>query len=283
MRKSLLWVWGGLLLSGQVVALEGGYLTPPAPLLKVMRAPPPPGAALDPTGRTLLLIDNDPYPGIERVAEPYLKLGGVRIEPRTRARHDVSSGYGIRTCVAGYRLVDVETRKERKIALPANGCVGGPAWSPDGKRFAFDTTVDDLDPHTGAGHGKTIDPGPGTDQWRAVGLEPVAVPKVNASLVFHLQGHPEVGRQGTHPAYHPVFRGPGQIGVIEIENVVVLDAPTCSPPRTLVPHRLKQATSGEITLRQRQTGQALQQSRVDRVGHGRSHEGWRRRSSGRVP
>jgi dipeptidyl aminopeptidase/acylaminoacyl peptidase len=143
MRKSLLWVWGGLLLSGQVVALEGGYLTPPAPLLKVMRAPPPPGAALDPTGRTLLLIDSDPYPGIERVAEPYLKLGGVRIEPRTHARHDVSSGYGIRTCVAGYRLVDVETRKERKVTLPAKGCVGGAAWSPDGKRFAFDTTVDD--------------------------------------------------------------------------------------------------------------------------------------------
>lgn len=143
MRASLLWVWAGLLLGGQVLAQDGGYLTPPEPLLTVMRTPPPPGTMLDPTGRTLLLVDTDPYPGIERVAEPYLKLGGVRIEPRTHARHDVASGYGIRTCVAGYRLVDIGTRQERKLALPAKGCVGAPSWSPDGKRLVFDNTVDD--------------------------------------------------------------------------------------------------------------------------------------------
>jgi dipeptidyl aminopeptidase/acylaminoacyl peptidase len=143
MRMSWVWVCASLLLSAQVVAQESGYRTPPEPLLRVMRAPPPPGMQLDPTGRTLMLIDVEPYPGIERVAEPYLKLAGVRIEPRTHARHDVASGYGIRTCVSGYRLVDIETRRERKVALPAKGCVGGPAWSPDGRRFAFDTTVDD--------------------------------------------------------------------------------------------------------------------------------------------
>lgn len=143
MRKRSLWLSGCLLLGAAAPAQDGGYLTPPEPLLKVMRAPPPPSAVLDPTGRMLLQVVVDPYPGIERVAEPYIKLGGLRIEPRTHARHDRSNGYGIRTCVAGIHLVEVETGKTRKVELPAGGCAGAPAWSPDGKRFVFSNTVAD--------------------------------------------------------------------------------------------------------------------------------------------
>ena len=140
----LLCVGGWLLVGGTgALAQKGGYRTPPDPLLKVMRAPLPPEVMVDPTGRTLMLIDSDPYPSIERVAEPYLKLGGVRIEPRTRARHDRSNGYGIRTCVLGVSLVDVESRVSRRLALPADGCVGELAWSPDGRRFVFENTVAD--------------------------------------------------------------------------------------------------------------------------------------------
>ena len=124
-----------------VQAAESGYLAPPEPLLTVMRAPPTPSAMLDPGGRTLLQLHMAAYPGIERVAEPYLKLGGVRIEPRTHARHDRSSGYGIRTCVDGYTLVDVASGVQRTVALPKDGCAGVPTWSPDGKRFAFDNTT----------------------------------------------------------------------------------------------------------------------------------------------
>ncbi|MFN0129546.1 MAG: S9 family peptidase [Verrucomicrobiales bacterium] len=144
MITPLLWV-GGCLLLGSVVAAaqEGGYRSPPEPLLRVMRAPPPPEVVLDPTGRTLMLIDSDPYPGIDRVAEPYLKLAGVRIEPRTHARHDRSNGYGIRTCVAGVSLLDMETREKRRLTLPADGCVGAFSWSPDGRRFVFENTVSD--------------------------------------------------------------------------------------------------------------------------------------------
>jgi dipeptidyl aminopeptidase/acylaminoacyl peptidase len=144
LMKLLLWVGGCFWVGGvSVVGQEGGYRTPPEPLLKVMRAPLPPEVEVDPTGRTLLLIEGDPFPGIERVAEPYLKLGGVRIEPRTHARHDRSNGYGIRTCVAGVSLVDVETGESRRLSLPADGCVGQLSWSPDGARFVFENTVSD--------------------------------------------------------------------------------------------------------------------------------------------
>ncbi|MBS0217420.1 MAG: S9 family peptidase [Proteobacteria bacterium] len=120
-----------------------GYNKPPEPILGTMHTPLPPSAIGDPTNRTLLMVQQAQYPSIKRVAEPYLKLGGVRIEPRTRARHDASSGYGIRACLEGFSLIDIASGKERKIALPAGACPGMPGWSPDGKRFAFNNTVAD--------------------------------------------------------------------------------------------------------------------------------------------
>lgn len=124
-------------------AATGGYDKPPEPLLGVMHTPLPPVALADPTQHTLLMVQQAQYPSIKRVAEPYLKLAGVRVEPRTGARHDASNGYGIRACQDGFALVDIATSQERRIALPAGACPSVPVWSPDGRRFAFTNTVAD--------------------------------------------------------------------------------------------------------------------------------------------
>ena len=130
-------VWAA---AGQVAAQ--GYKQPPEPLLGVIRAPLNPSPTIDPTGKTLLLITQPQYPGIERVAEPYLKLAGVRVEPRNGARHDRSNGYGIRTCLEGFSLLSVEGGKQTPVVLPAGACPSGPSWSPDGRQFAFANTTD---------------------------------------------------------------------------------------------------------------------------------------------
>ncbi|MBB5941366.1 prolyl oligopeptidase family serine peptidase [Xanthomonas sp. 3307] len=122
---------------------DSGYRQPPEPLLGVMRAPLNPSPRLDPTGRTLLLVERQAYPPIARVAEPYLKLAGVRVEPRTHARHDMSNGYGIRACLDGFSLVDVASGKQTAVTLPAGACPAQPVWSPDGRRFAFNNTAAD--------------------------------------------------------------------------------------------------------------------------------------------
>ncbi|KAB7769847.1 peptidase [Xanthomonas maliensis] len=122
---------------------DGGYRQPPEPLLSVMRAPLYPLPRPDPTGTTLLLAQRTQYPPIARVAEPYLKLAGVRVEPRTHSRHDMSKGYGIRTCLAGLTLVDIASGRQTALALPADACPSLPAWSPDGRRFAFGNTAAD--------------------------------------------------------------------------------------------------------------------------------------------
>lgn len=113
------------------------YAVPPDNLLKVLKAPPPPMPSVDPTGHRLLLVTSQTYPSIARVAQPYLKLAGVRLEPRNRSRHDTPGGYGIPACVADFTLVDIASGKETRVPLPAGACPGMAQWSPDGRHFAF--------------------------------------------------------------------------------------------------------------------------------------------------
>ncbi|MDR3446562.1 MULTISPECIES: prolyl oligopeptidase family serine peptidase [unclassified Dyella] len=118
------------------------YDKPPEPLLGVMHAPLPAIPMLDPTRERMLLVEQSQYPSIDRVAEPYVKLAGLRIEPRNHSRHDASSGYGIRACLKNFTLEDVASHQQTPVALPANACPGAPLWSPDGHRFAFTNTTD---------------------------------------------------------------------------------------------------------------------------------------------
>ncbi|WP_238389803.1 S9 family peptidase [Pseudoxanthomonas koreensis] len=136
------------MLAGSAFALsaqaadDAGYRQPPEPLLGVLRAPLNPSPSIDPTGTTALLVRQSLYPPVERVAEPYLKLAGVRVEPRNHSRHDRANGYGIRTCLDGFSLLDLASGRETGVALPAGACPGLPTWSPDGRGFAFDNTTD---------------------------------------------------------------------------------------------------------------------------------------------
>ncbi|MGD0529696.1 MAG: hypothetical protein ABSE49_31460, partial [Polyangiaceae bacterium] len=58
-----------------------GYDKPPANILDVMHAPSPPQPFASPTHDTILLVSWQDYPPMTRVAAPFLRLAGVRIEP----------------------------------------------------------------------------------------------------------------------------------------------------------------------------------------------------------
>lgn len=132
----------GLAIALACAPASAQYARPPEPLLSVMRAPVPAQPMLDPTGRTLLMVQPASDPSIARLAEPYVKLAGVRIEPRLHVRHDVSSGYGIRECLDGFTLVDVESRKRTPITLPKGACPDYAMWSPDGRHVAIENIGD---------------------------------------------------------------------------------------------------------------------------------------------
>jgi len=124
-------------------ATPSGYDQPPKHVLDVLRAPSPPQPYTSPTHRTILLVSWVDYPSIAQVAEPFLRLAGVRVEPRTRRKHDTPGGYGVAPCARSLALVDVPTSRETLVPLPAGGCADGIAWSADGTRFAFRNTSAD--------------------------------------------------------------------------------------------------------------------------------------------
>jgi dipeptidyl aminopeptidase/acylaminoacyl peptidase len=122
---------------------KSGYDKPPQNVLDVLHAPSPPNPYVSPTRDRILLVSWVRYPPIAQVAEPFLRLAGVRVEPRTRRKHDTPGGYGIAPCAQTLTLVDVATSRETPVTPPPDGCVDGLTWAADGRRFAFRNTSKD--------------------------------------------------------------------------------------------------------------------------------------------
>jgi dipeptidyl aminopeptidase/acylaminoacyl peptidase len=113
---------------------QTGYKTPPKAVADILSAPPAPEVSLSPTRDRVLLIQKDRYPPVADLAEPMLKLAGLRINPRT-------SGPARAGRVVGLTVSTLEGAKT-PVALPAGVKVGTPRWAPDGKRFAVLGTTD---------------------------------------------------------------------------------------------------------------------------------------------
>jgi dipeptidyl aminopeptidase/acylaminoacyl peptidase len=125
--------------SAPAAPIEGasGYNQPPKNILDVMHAPSPPMPRVSPTQDAILLVSWQDYPSISRVSTPFLRLAGVRVEPKNHSKHDTPGGYGITPCARNFELVHIADGAQIHIALPAGACPGTPIWAADGKRFAF--------------------------------------------------------------------------------------------------------------------------------------------------
>jgi dipeptidyl aminopeptidase/acylaminoacyl peptidase len=139
-------------------AVASGYDQPPKYILDVMHAPSPPVPEVSPTEDNILLVSWQDYPSISRVATPFLRLAGVRVEPGNHSKHDTPGGYGITPCARAFDVVKIADGAQIHIALPEGACPGEPRWAADGTRFAFVNIVPDAvelwigDAKTGKAH-----------------------------------------------------------------------------------------------------------------------------------
>jgi dipeptidyl aminopeptidase/acylaminoacyl peptidase len=143
--KSFVLVFGFFLTGFQVKAEpkeSTGYNQPAQGILDIMRAPSPPYPMMSPTKDRILLVAMQDYPSIEKVAEPFLRLAGVRLEPRNRSRHDTPGGYGIAACARQFSIVKVSDGSEKNIDMKKIICAEEPTWSADGKHFFFSNTTE---------------------------------------------------------------------------------------------------------------------------------------------
>ncbi|MHC4126647.1 MAG: S9 family peptidase [Planctomycetota bacterium] len=138
MRRVLILVLSALLATGVVRAGET-YRKPPESVLAVLKAPWPPSAHVSPTGDTLVLADRDIYSTLQERAAPYLRLAGVRVDPRSNGRY----GESYRT---GFTILRVKDGREKRVKLPEGSRLSAPRFSADGKHFAFtNTTVNGIE------------------------------------------------------------------------------------------------------------------------------------------
>ena len=72
-----------LLMLDATVSAQTAYKTPPAVVNDVLDAPAFPTVSVSPTRDTIALVSSDRYPPIAELAEPMLRLAGVRINPKT--------------------------------------------------------------------------------------------------------------------------------------------------------------------------------------------------------
>jgi dipeptidyl aminopeptidase/acylaminoacyl peptidase len=111
-------------------AAQAPYKLPPKEVVDLVDAPPPPQVVVSPAGDAVLLAEPEAYPPIALLAEPVLRLAGVRITPATGCRQRTFRfiGLQVQPTAGGDPL---------RVPLPPGARIGWPAWSHDGKRFAF--------------------------------------------------------------------------------------------------------------------------------------------------
>lgn len=116
------------------------YQHPPQVMADVLLAPPTPSASLNDNGTFMILSQYDSYSKVEELAQPELRIAGLRINPRTfgpsRARY-----------VRAYTIRQVANGVETQVTgLPSPLQGSAPIWSPSQRKFALThTSADGID------------------------------------------------------------------------------------------------------------------------------------------
>ena len=124
-----------LLLAAPALAQTPGgsvYQQPPAPIADILDARPTPSASVSPDQTTLALYQRSNLPTISELAEPMLRLGGYRINPRNNGPANSRVSW-----LTGLSFQAVEGGAPKVVELPAGARFTGASWSPDGKSIAF--------------------------------------------------------------------------------------------------------------------------------------------------
>src|SRR5580658_5670237 len=106
------------------------YQKPPKEIMDILNSPTTPTLSLSPSRAYAMQGSPVRYPPIAELAEPMLRLAGVRINPKTNGLHNATFNTNL-------TLRKIPEGMEIKVVTPPNSKLSMPRWSPDGTHFAF--------------------------------------------------------------------------------------------------------------------------------------------------
>ena len=201
-----------------------GYELPSAALQAVVDAPRAPSLFLSPRRDVAALMQMPSLPSIQVVAQPELKLAGLRINPRTFSDSRFSFGQKL-------WLMNVADGKERQISgLPASLSIASLTWSPDQKWLAFNQ----VDAATGANELWLVDVAGGSARRLVAGLNTVLgsgyqwLPDSRGLVVFtrpaNLGAAPAADGIPTGPAVQQTSQGGGVVSIRTYQDLLKNEA-----------------------------------------------------------
>src|SRR6516225_1138594 len=100
-------------------AVEHGYQPAPQPIHDLLNAAPTPLVLVSPKADQLLIVDRLPNPPITDLAQPMLRLAGLRINPATNGRHHPQR-------IVALTLVTIADGESTKLKTPLKAYLSAP-------------------------------------------------------------------------------------------------------------------------------------------------------------
>lgn len=125
-----------LMIATSIAQVDLQYQKPPQEILDLVDVPRAPAVVMNTEGDQMLLLYRDSYKNIATLSETELRLGGLRINPKTNigSRTTYYNNVQIKA-VAGGEPVQVK-------GLPSNPRLSNFRWSPDESKMALTNTVE---------------------------------------------------------------------------------------------------------------------------------------------
>tara|TARA_B110000114_G_C15081475_1_gene394232 strand:+ start:33 stop:2444 length:2412 start_codon:yes stop_codon:yes gene_type:complete len=122
----------------QINAQENSiYQKPPQEILELVDVPRAPSVLLDENKEYMILLFRDAYKSIEELSQEELRLGGLRIDPKTNIGSRVTYFNNIK--IKNLNNKDEESSQIK--GLPTNPKLTNFKWSPDQKKMAMTNTT----------------------------------------------------------------------------------------------------------------------------------------------
>ena len=135
MRKMIFLLTAYCCTATLVFSQDGGYKKPPKAMEDILMAKPTPSVSIDDKGEWMLFSEYNPYPTVEELARPELRIAGLRINPNNFAPSR-------QTFINKIYLKNIASGKELPVAgLPSPLYAGNVSWSPDYKKIAITHTT----------------------------------------------------------------------------------------------------------------------------------------------